>query len=42
VLAANMAHLYAGSGIVDRSKPSAEFTETRWKLAALLSALGVA
>lgn len=41
VLAGNMAHLYAGSGIVDRSKPSAEFTETRWKLAALLSALGV-
>lgn len=42
VLAARSAHLYAGSGIVERSKPGAEFTETRWKLAALLSALGVA
>lgn len=41
VLAARAAHLYAGSGIVERSKPGAEFTETRWKLAALLSALGV-
>jgi menaquinone-specific isochorismate synthase len=42
VLAGTTAHLYAGSGIVARSNPSAEFTETRWKLAALLSALGVA
>lgn len=42
VLAGTTAHLYAGSGIVAHSNPSAEFTETRWKLAALLSALGVA
>jgi isochorismate synthase EntC len=42
VLAGATAHLYAGSGIVAHSNPSAEFTETRWKLAALLSALGVA
>jgi menaquinone-specific isochorismate synthase len=35
------AHLYVGAGIVDRSSPAAEFTETRWKLGALLGALGV-
>lgn len=41
VLESNRAHLYVGAGIVDRSSPAAEFTETRWKLAALLGALGV-
>ena len=41
VLAGRMAELYGGAGIVDRSSPDAEFAETRWKLAALLGALGV-
>ena len=41
VLEGKRAHLYVGAGIVDRSSPAAEFTETRWKLAALLGALGV-
>lgn len=36
------AHLFVGSGIVQRSAPAAEFAETRWKLAGLLAALGVA
>jgi menaquinone-specific isochorismate synthase len=35
------AHLFVGSGIVQRSAPAAEFAETRWKLAGLLAALGV-
>ncbi|HYH47534.1 MAG TPA: isochorismate synthase [Thermoanaerobaculia bacterium] len=35
------AHLFVGSGIVERSAPAAEFAETRWKLAGLLAALGV-
>jgi menaquinone-specific isochorismate synthase len=42
VLAGRFAELYAGAGIVDRSSPAAEFAETRWKLAALLGALGIA
>jgi menaquinone-specific isochorismate synthase len=42
VLAGRFAELYGGAGIVDRSSPSAEFAETRWKLAALLGALGIA
>lgn len=42
VLAGRLAELYAGAGIVDRSSPAAEFAETRWKLAALLGALGLA
>jgi isochorismate synthase len=42
VLAGRFAELYAGAGIVDRSSPAAEFAETRWKLAALLGALGLA
>lgn len=41
VLAGRFAELYAGAGIVDRSSPAAEFAETRWKLAALLGALGL-
>ena len=41
LLEGKRAHLYVGAGIVDRSSPAAEFTETRWKLAALLGALGV-
>jgi menaquinone-specific isochorismate synthase len=35
------AELYVGSGIVRGSTPVAELTETRWKLRALLGALGV-
>jgi isochorismate synthase len=42
VLQGRTAHLYSGSGIVERSAPAAELTETRWKLASLLAALGVA
>jgi isochorismate synthase len=41
VLEGRTAHLYVGSGIVERSAPAAELTETRWKLRALLGALGV-
>ncbi len=41
VLSGRSAELYAGAGIVDRSLAAAEFTETRWKLASLLGALGV-
>jgi isochorismate synthase len=41
VLEGKTAHLYVGSGIVERSAPAAELAETRWKLAALLGALGV-
>jgi isochorismate synthase len=33
--------LYAGAGIVHGSDPSSELNETRWKLQALLGALGV-
>src|SRR5690606_24097922 len=33
--------LYAGCGIVAGSEPESELVETRWKLAALLGALGV-
>jgi menaquinone-specific isochorismate synthase len=33
--------LYAGAGIVHGSEAESELTETRWKLAALLGALGV-
>ncbi len=36
------AELYAGAGIVRDSHAPSEFAETRWKLAALLGALGVA
>jgi isochorismate synthase len=42
VLHGRTAHLYSGSGIVERSTPAAELIETRWKLASLLAALGVA
>jgi isochorismate synthase len=42
VLSGRFAELYGGAGIVDRSSPAAEFAETRWKLAALLGALGIA
>jgi menaquinone-specific isochorismate synthase len=41
VLSGRSAELYAGAGLVDRSHAAAEFTETRWKLATLLGALGV-
>ncbi len=33
--------LYAGAGVVQASNAPSEFAETRWKLAALLGALGV-
>jgi menaquinone-specific isochorismate synthase len=36
------ADLYAGAGVVQASNAPSEFAETRWKLAALLGALGVA
>ncbi len=35
------AELYAGAGVVQDSNAPSEFAETRWKLAALLGALGV-
>jgi isochorismate synthase EntC len=35
------ADLYAGAGVVRDSNAPSEFAETRWKLAALLGALGV-
>jgi menaquinone-specific isochorismate synthase len=41
VVAGNHAELYAGAGIVKDSNAPSEFAETRWKLAALLGALGV-
>ena len=41
VLEAERAHLYVGAGIVEHSVPQAELAETRWKLATLLSALGI-
>jgi menaquinone-specific isochorismate synthase len=41
VLEAKRAHLYVGAGIVEHSVPEAELAETRWKLATLLSALGI-
>jgi len=41
VIASNRAELYAGAGVVADSNAANEFAETRWKLAALLGALGV-
>jgi menaquinone-specific isochorismate synthase len=41
LLEGSLAHLYAGAGIVAASDPSAEYAETRLKLASLLHALGV-
>ncbi len=41
LLSGNRAELYAGAGIVADSNAPSEFAETRWKLAALLGALGV-
>jgi menaquinone-specific isochorismate synthase len=41
VVAGKHAELYAGAGIVQDSNAASEFAETRWKLAALLGALGV-
>ncbi|HEX3774092.1 MAG TPA: isochorismate synthase [Polyangiaceae bacterium] len=41
VVSGNRAELYAGAGIVEDSNAPSEFAETRWKLAALLGALGV-
>jgi isochorismate synthase len=37
---ATQAHLFAGAGIVRGSRIQSELTETRWKLGALLAALG--
>jgi len=42
VIAGRRAELYAGAGVVRDSNAPSEFAETRWKLAALLGALGVA
>ncbi len=42
VIEGRHAELYAGAGIVRDSHAPSEFAETRWKLAALLGALGVA
>jgi menaquinone-specific isochorismate synthase len=41
VVTGKRAELYAGAGIVRDSNAPSEFAETRWKLAALLGALGV-
>jgi menaquinone-specific isochorismate synthase len=41
VVAGKRAELYAGAGVVQDSNAPSEFAETRWKLAALLGALGV-
>ncbi|MET0795234.1 MAG: isochorismate synthase [Polyangiaceae bacterium] len=41
VIAGKRAELYAGAGVVQDSHAPSEFAETRWKLAALLGALGV-
>lgn len=41
VVAGKHAELYAGAGVVSDSSAPSEFAETRWKLAALLGALGV-
>jgi isochorismate synthase len=41
VVSGERAELYAGAGIVRDSNAPSEFAETRWKLAALLGALGV-
>jgi isochorismate synthase len=41
VVAGTRAELYAGAGVVQDSNAPSEFAETRWKLAALLGALGV-
>jgi isochorismate synthase len=42
ILEPERAALYAGGGIMQGSDASSELTETRWKLQALLGALGVA
>ena len=42
LIAGAHAELYAGAGVVRDSNAPSEFAETRWKLAALLGALGVA
>jgi menaquinone-specific isochorismate synthase len=41
VVCGTRAELYAGAGVVQDSNAPSEFVETRWKLAALLGALGV-
>jgi len=41
VLSGNTLASYAGAGIVRGSEAESELAETRWKLAALLDALGV-
>jgi isochorismate synthase len=41
LLSGARAELYAGAGVVRDSNAPSEFAETRWKLAALLGALGV-
>jgi len=41
IVSGRRAELYAGAGVVKDSNAPSEFAETRWKLAALLGALGV-
>ena len=41
LVAGKRAELYAGAGVVQDSNAPSELAETRWKLAALLGALGV-
>jgi isochorismate synthase EntC len=41
LLQAGVAHLFAGAGIVAGSRALPEFTETRWKLRSLMTAIGV-
>jgi isochorismate synthase EntC len=41
LLDADVAHLFAGAGIVAGSKPASEWTETRWKLRSVMAAIGV-
>ena len=41
VVCGDRVDLYAGAGVVQDSNATSEFAETRWKLAALLGALGI-
>jgi isochorismate synthase len=41
IVAGTRAELYAGAGVVQDSNAPSELAETRWKLAALLGALGI-
>jgi menaquinone-specific isochorismate synthase len=41
LLGTDVAHLFAGAGIVAGSQAAAEWTETRWKLQSMMAAMGV-